>query len=173
MINFVDNAINYRLIIVDPKDKYYTNRYFHKSGNFFVNQDFITFTLIIVNEGKEHLLIAFLKDRINDMESIKITVTLENEVLNIKETNSLLAEQTKLDNIRYLNDIANWNDNPNSLFGDLAIHSFATTHFGNKCVDIKKKYRELAHQHHPDKGGDELMFKAIKRAMEYLTVKQD
>ncbi len=35
--------------------------------------------------------------------------------------------------------------------------------------EIKKKYRDLAKQHHPDKGGDEEMFKKIGTAFETLS----
>ena len=35
--------------------------------------------------------------------------------------------------------------------------------------EIKQKYRELAHEHHPDKGGDEEIFKRIKAAYEILS----
>jgi len=35
--------------------------------------------------------------------------------------------------------------------------------------DIKRKYRTLAQQHHPDKGGDEDTFKKIKLAYEVLS----
>ena len=35
--------------------------------------------------------------------------------------------------------------------------------------EIKKKYRELAHKHHPDKGGDEARFKEINEAYQVLS----
>jgi len=38
--------------------------------------------------------------------------------------------------------------------------------------DIKKGYRKMAVKHHPDKGGDEDMFKAVTRAYEVLSDKE-
>lgn len=35
--------------------------------------------------------------------------------------------------------------------------------------EIKKKYRELSKQHHPDKGGDPVVFDSIVKAYKALT----
>ena len=35
--------------------------------------------------------------------------------------------------------------------------------------EIKKKYRELAHKYHPDKGGDEQKFKELNEAYQVLS----
>ena len=38
--------------------------------------------------------------------------------------------------------------------------------------EIKKKYRELAHKYHPDKGGDEQKFKELNEAYQVLSDEQ-
>lgn len=38
--------------------------------------------------------------------------------------------------------------------------------------EIKRKYRELAHKHHPDKGGDEARFKELNEAYQILSDEQ-
>lgn len=40
--------------------------------------------------------------------------------------------------------------------------------FGNTYVELKKRYRKLAHQYHPDRGGDHETFVAIVNEYEYL-----
>jgi hypothetical protein len=50
-----------------------------------------------------------------------------------------------------------------SLYDDLGLSSRCT------FDEIKQRYRALAQQHHPDKGGDENLFKKIKLAYEVLS----
>ena len=51
---------------------------------------------------------------------------------------------------------------PLPLYDALGVSQSATSD------DIKKAYRKLALQHHPDKGGDEEMFKKINNAYALL-----
>lgn len=50
-----------------------------------------------------------------------------------------------------------------NLYDELGVSSDASDE------EIKQRYRELAHEHHPDKGGDEEVFKRIKNAYEVLS----
>lgn len=51
----------------------------------------------------------------------------------------------------------------NTLYDDLGLRPDCTP------AEIKQQYRILAHQHHPDRGGDEEQFKRIKLAYEILS----
>ena len=51
----------------------------------------------------------------------------------------------------------------NTLYDDLGLLPDCTQ------AEIKQQYRILAHQHHPDRGGDEEQFKKIKLAYEILS----
>lgn len=51
----------------------------------------------------------------------------------------------------------------NTLYDDLGLKTDCTS------AEIKQQYRLLAHQHHPDRGGDEEQFKRIKFAYEILS----
>ena len=51
----------------------------------------------------------------------------------------------------------------NTLYDDLGLLPDCTP------AEIKQQYRILAHQHHPDRGGDEEQFKRIKLAYEILS----
>ena len=51
----------------------------------------------------------------------------------------------------------------NTLYDDLGLLPNCTP------AEIKHQYRVLAHQHHPDRGGDEEQFKRIKLAYEILS----
>lgn len=79
------------------------------------------------------------------------------------ETKKLIEENDKIQHIKNLESIAKWKPNAYVIFHVWSISSFADEHFGHNCIDIKQKYRELAKVHHPDKGGNELMFKLFPK----------
>ena len=48
---------------------------------------------------------------------------------------------------------------------------FVAKYYGRQMdtiEDVKRKFKELAKVHHPDIGGDELLFKAISNIKQYL-----
>lgn len=177
LMKFVDNVINYRVQIANPNGLCYTERYFHdNSYDFFQSEDFIVFDFIVVEKYHEEQIIPFLKESNSDLNHIFIAATIDGKVLTEEETKVKMLEGKRLQKISYLELIANWKPDPNSepfrqVFQDMSISNFAETHFGKDCVDISRKYKELAKKHHPDVGGDALMFRAITRAKEYLQTK--
>ena len=176
LMKFVDNVINYRVQVVNPNESYYTQRFFHNSCDFFQSEDFIVFDFIVVEKYHEEQIIPFLKESNSDLKHIFIAATIDGKVLTEEETKVKMLEDKRLQKISYLESIANWKPDPTSepfrqVFQNMSISNFAETHFGKDCVDISRKYKELAKKHHPDVGGDELMFKAIARAKEYLQTK--
>lgn len=173
LMRFIDNIINYRIEVVDPNDSFYRERYFHEGYDGIVNEH-VVFTFILINDNEEHLLVPFLKNEKCILKTIEIAACIrDGRVLTIEETQKLIYESEKINKRASLEAISNWKPGTNNFFNDFAIRNFCDTHFGPNCIDIKKKYRELANQYHPDKGGDELMFRAITRAKEYLIEKSN
>ena len=133
--------------------------------------DHVKFDFYLLPYGQEQKVIPLVKENsIDDLEKYTFCVTDDGVVHNLEISARMIQEHKEKAHIEFLQRIAAYEPNPNSFLDGFEISSFANEHFGKlKSVpEIKKKFKELAKIHHPDKNGNELMFKAICRTKEFL-----
>jgi len=149
--------------------------YFHNYTIY--KRDFIDFKFVFVPKGKEELLVPILKEYDTDKDAglkvLSFACYEDGTVKSSNETKALILIDDKNRHIEELIEIATWKKKPvnfENIFNDFAMSSFASEYFGNPkdAKEVDKTFRELSKIHHPDKGGDELMFKALSTARRFL-----
>lgn len=135
------------------------------------DEDYVKFDFYLLPYEQEHKIIPLIKSEIvSDLKKYTFCVTYDGVVHNLEISAQMIQEHSEKAHIDFLKRIAAYEPNPNAFLDGFEISSFAKEHFGKlKSVDeIKQKFKELAKVHHPDKNGNELMFKAICRTKYYL-----
>ena len=158
------DIVNHRVQVETIHEHYGKNPYDYFE-DFTIHNNFIQFDYIFIPRGDEHLYLTHEEDC-----KVISFGTLENKkVLSVAETKKMITGSIETRRVNELTNIATWTYDPNDFFNGLAIFSFSAEHFKNKTADgIKSEFKRLAKKHHPDAGGEKLMFQALTRAKEYL-----
>ena len=142
-------------------------------GGYMSYDEIVIFSFLFVAKGMEHLAIPFTQ--FEDCDGVEEFGYLDDgTILNAKETKGRIAKLKKEQYIRLLKEISTLSYSPVNniadIFRSLSIDSFTEKHFGKpKTIEeVRIKFKELSKMHHPDVGGDELMFKAISNGKTYL-----
>ncbi len=168
MQQFVQDAVNHRIKVQNVTSSLYSEHYQQYPYDCFSDYTisgaaFILFEFTQVVKNKEHL---FLQDecRVTSFASLE-----GKTVLTPRETAKVMVGNTERKRVENLKAIASWNPNPNMFLDGLAIHSFAKEHFKAKTKEgIRAEFKKLSKVHHPDSGGESLMFAALNRTRDYL-----
>jgi len=176
MKDFVSNVVTHRVLVSDPNSHFFTEKEFEHFGNHTIgSRDHIRFDFITVPRGKEELLIPYLDENCKAGARTGLSVssfayTQDGIVHGLKASQAIFARDDEAERIRGLEEIATWKHNPANFFNDFLMDSFAHKHFKNTATtkEIDAEFRRLSKTYHPDKGGEELMFKALSTARRYL-----
>lgn len=141
-----------------------------------VYDDMIIFSFLYIEKDKEHLAVPFthLKACVG-VE--KFGYMYDGTILNAEETTKYIGEITKELHIQFLEELSIVSFGPVRGLADAfyteSVVSFFEKHYGTPTTteEIRIRFKELSKIHHPDAGGDELMFKAISNGKQYLTDK--
>ncbi len=168
MQQFVQDAINHKIKVQNETDNnWYSEHYQQYPYDYFedytIRAAFILFEFTQVVKNKEHL---FLQDE------CKVTsfASLEDKtVLSPRETAKERVDNTERQRVENLKAISTWNPNPKNFLDGMAISTFAGEHFKAKTKEgIRAEFKKLSKVHHPDNGGESLMFTALSRTRDYL-----
>lgn len=165
-IEFIDRIVNNRVQIYKPDN--YDNGYFNNDGFYdytLGNMDIVLFSFLSIKNGDEHTVLPFLNN--DPCDGIEVFGYLENgDILGLRETEEYLNRQ----DIHELERIATLSYRSNTLLS-IETRGFVAKYYGRQMdtiEDVKRRFKELAKLHHPDKGGNELLFKALSNVKTYL-----
>ena len=142
-------------------------------GGYAVYDDMVIFSFLYIEKDKEHLAIPFTNYEACDGVE-KFGYMYDGTILNAEETTKYIEEINKVQHIQLLERLSTVSFRPMrgfaDIFSNMSVDSFLEEHFGKPTTtdEISFRFKELSKIHHPDVGGDELMFKAISNGKQYL-----
>ena len=145
-------------------------------GGYAVYDDMVIFSFLFIEKDKEDLAIPFTQFEACDGVE-KFGYMYDGTILNADETTKYIEEITRKQHIQFLEELSTVSFRPVrglvDVFNNMSVVSFFEKHYGKPTTteEIRLKFKELSKIHHPDAGGDELMFKAISNGKQYLTDK--
>ncbi len=134
----------------------------------------VTFSFYHTKRGYEHEALPFIENSSSINYLPEFGLLEDGTILDKKQVQKLVSQIEEKRRVKRLESIAKYKYNPDAnAIVDYSIYSFCDEHFGkiDNLDQLKIKFRELVNLHHPDKGGDEIMFKAIVAAKDYLKAK--
>jgi len=149
--------------------------YFDDYGfwDYTIYDNIVIFNFLSIAEGMEHLAIPFMySDPCDGVESFGYMD--DGTILNAEETATYIEEQKKIRHAQLLESVSKISFTPAQNFAEifktLPVTRFIEEHFGEpeSTEEVRLKFKELSKIHHPDKGGDVRMFRAIANAKQYL-----
>ncbi len=161
-------------IQIEKSDKD-TKGYFSDTGfgNYAYYDDMVIFSFLYIEKDKEHLAVPFTHLKACDGVE-KFGYMYDGSILNAEETTKYIEEITKEQHIQFLEELSTVSFGPvrglADAFNTKSVVSFFKKHYGKPTTteEISLRFKELSKIHHPDAGGDELMFKAISNGKQYL-----
>ncbi len=173
-MKFIENIVMNKIIISDKNKGFSDDQGFFDDFGFddytIHGRDIILFSLLHVKTGEEHIAIPFIAYEDCDKKE-EFGYLRDGTILNVNDTKKYMDIQLEKERIKNLESIATTTYPPSGgLFGGFNMLTFISDYFGSpKTIkEVEDKFRELAKIHHPDIGGDELLFKAISNTRKYL-----
>ncbi|MEA2091248.1 MAG: hypothetical protein U9O83_02650 [Campylobacterota bacterium] len=180
MMEFISKAVKHEIEVQNLSEDYiYSDEHQQYPYRWYKDltcgyRKVVHFDFIHVTYGREEELIPFLQDATcyttNEIRTTSFAYTDDEVVHNVKDSKDIFYADDQRLEVEKLTRIATWEHNPNDFFNGFEIDSFSKEYFGNVSTPkgIDTKFRKLSMIHHPDKGGNELMFKALSNARRYL-----
>jgi len=148
-------------------------------GNSLYNKLY-TFSFFHIKRGFEHEAIKICQNSsliTPDEECENWGVSEENIISNPRQTKKIikiLNDEKYIEDLEHLAKAKFEQPNLNTMFHGFFIERIIDKVFGERYQtkeEVISRYKELVKIHHPDKGGDELIFKAVVSAKKYLIAK--
>ncbi len=138
--------------------------------------EIVIFSFLHVEKDMEYLAIPFTHNKLCDGVE-EFGYLYNGTILNVEKTTRYMEELSRTQHNQFLEEMATVSygraQNLIDVFSIATIKKFLEDNFGKPTTidELNNKFKELSKMHHPDVGGDELMFKAISNGKTYLTDK--
>ncbi len=168
-IKFIDGVVNNRIQISEMnnyEDGYFSDYSFYDYT--IRNRDIVLFQFLSINTGEEHTALPFLEDEPCDSSEV-FGYFEDGTILGSQKTQEYMDRLYEQERLQTLKGMATVSYNCNILL-NVEVAELVSEYYGHAVTteDVKRKFKELAKIHHPDIGGNELVFMAISNIKQYL-----